>query len=357
MLSWIEMQNSSYDIAQKSQVIRGLYLGLLGREPDQTGLSHWLQVLLESKDLDYIIHCFVNSDEYKSNVGCIVRDETALMAQAMSAMGEIAGFLDERPISIVDIGAQNLENEEHIYSNLVSSKLPNRIIGFEPLEERCQERIDKASNRNSLSLFPTFIGDGNQHIFYVNDPDATSSLLPLNQELIDQFVDLEGLRTIRTEIANTTTLDVAVEQEKYVDFLKLDVQGAELMILQHALQTLSKTLVVHSEVSFFEIYKGQPLFSEIEHYMRSQGFYLVDLHPQCHYPLSGNPFNKSRDWLGWADAVFFKHLDKGARWQDRIVQSLIALIVYKKLSLASWLVRDLRNTPADQYCRCLYDEL
>jgi len=351
------MQNSSYDIVQKSQIIRGLYLGLLGREPDQNGLSHWLKVLLESQDLDYIVNCFVNSDEYKSNIGCIVRDETTLIAQAMSVMGEISGFLDERSILIVDIGAQNLENEEHIYSSLASSKLPNRIIGFEPLEERCQERMQKASNKNSLSLFPTFIGDGNQHIFYVNDPDATSSLFPLNQEIINQFVDLEGLRTIRTEIANTTSLDVAIKQEEYVDFLKLDIQGAELMVLQHALTTLTKTLVVHSEVSFFEIYKGQPLFSEVEQYMRSQGFYLIDLHPQCHYPLSGNPFSKSRDWLGWADAVFFKHLDKSARWQDKLIQSLIALIIYKKLSLASWLVSDLVNTPADQYRRCLYGEL
>jgi FkbM family methyltransferase len=351
------MQNPNYDIAQKSQIIRGLYLGLLGREPDSHGLSHWLKVLLESKDLDYIIDCFVNSDEYKSNSSRIVMDEDTVISQAINVAEETVYFLDERPILIVDIGAQNLENEEHIYSDLASSKLPNRIIGFEPLEARCQERLNKSSNKNSLSLFPLFIGDGSQHTFYVNDPDTTSSLFPLNQELISQFVDLDGLKTIRTEMASTTKLDVAIDQEEHVDFLKLDIQGAELMVLQHSLKTLSKTLVVHSEVSFFEIYKGQPLFSEIEQYMRSQGFYLVDLHPQCHYPLSGNPFNRSRDWLGWADAVFFKHLDKSARWQDRMVQSLIALIVYKKLSLASWLAHDLVNTPADQYRRCLYSNL
>lgn len=111
--------------------------------------------------------------------------------------------------------------------------------------------------------------------------------------------------------------------------------------------------MVHCEVSFFEIYKGQPLFSEVEQYMREEGFELIDLRSLCRYPLLDNPFDSSQDWLGWSDAVFFRRLNGASDWRDRMVQSIIALMIYDKPSLAAWLVSDLNGTPAELYSKVM----
>lgn len=59
------MENSNNDLIQKTEIIRGLYLGLLGREPDSPGLSHWVKVWTDGSDLNYIVDCLTNSDEYR----------------------------------------------------------------------------------------------------------------------------------------------------------------------------------------------------------------------------------------------------------------------------------------------------
>lgn len=56
-------------------------------------------------------------------------------------------------------------------------------------------------------------------------------------------------------------------------FLKIDVQGMELECFQGSKNLLENMLVgIRTEVSFFKVYKGQPLLSEIEQYLRPFGF-------------------------------------------------------------------------------------
>lgn len=346
------MTNLNLDLIQKTEIIKGLYLGILGREADAAGLKHWLNIWENGGNTDFIINCLVNSEEYKCGKQSTMRNAVNAVNHALEAVKFLPPFLQERPLTIVDVGAQNLEYEEHIYSEIATHQLPHQIIGFEPLEDRLQERLNEPECEN-FTLLPAFIGDGQEHTFYINAPDATSSLLPFNEAVISKFIDLDTLETVNTEPAKTTTLDIALQDQKYVDFLKLDIQGAELAALRHAPIVLSKTLVVHCEVSFFEIYKDQALFSEVELYMRSMGFELIDVCSQCRYPLSNTSFTQSRDWLGWGDAVFLRRLEENAHWQDKLIQSLIALIVYKKPSLAAYLAHGLEDSPAQKYAQVL----
>src|SRR5438105_4406586 len=61
-----------------------------------------------------------------------------------------------------------------------------------------------------------------------------------------------------------------------VDFLKLDVQGAELMVLQGGPATVAAAAVVHCEVEFSPIYAGQPLYADIHRALADHGFALID---------------------------------------------------------------------------------
>ncbi|MBW9118298.1 FkbM family methyltransferase [Rhizobium cauense] len=327
-------------IDEMRAIIRGLYLGLLAREPDAGGLANWIAIWQGGANLGVIAEALILSEEYKSKRP----SATSQISGESAAIEALPGMLRSSPVVIVDVGAQILSSEDHVYAGLIDQKVPTRVIGFEPLEHRRVERLE--SEGPGLTLLPAFVGDGKEHVFHTNEPDSTSSLLPFNQVVTSRLLELAPLRTVATEPVMTSTLDEALKEEAYVDLLKLDIQGFELEALRHANEILRRTLVVHCEVSFVEIYKGQALFSEIEQYMRTKGFELVDFPTLCHYPIANTPYNESRDWLGWGDAVFFRRLEDNANWREALVQSLIAFVVYGKSSLASSLAQGLENTPA-----------
>jgi FkbM family methyltransferase len=319
-------------LAQSQTLVRGLYRGFLGREPDAAGLRHWAATHLTNGDGNAIIEAIINGDEYRQNT--IGDSAHARLKKALAAhAGPLA---DARPLTIVDVGAQELEDEGHIYAPLCIAALAHQIIGFEPLEDKLEASLAKQTD-GKLTLYPTFIGDGGWHVFNINHPDATSSLLPLNTGLIKDLRDLSHLHTVKTEAVSTSTLDAALRDVAHVDFLKLDIQGFELPALQHAKAVLARTNVVHCEVSFAQIYQGQALFSEVETLLRAQGFYFLDFSATCHYPYHCASGSNARDRLGWGDAVFFKAPELVAAPADLLAQCLIALFIYGKYSLAEFL--------------------
>ena len=75
----------------------------------------------------------------------------------------------------------------------------------------------------------------------------------------------------RRETIATTRLD-DLGNLKQIDLFKIDVQGAELMILQNGRTKLSECSVVQVEVPFVPLYKDQPTFGDIDAELRAQGF-------------------------------------------------------------------------------------
>jgi hypothetical protein len=92
--------------------------------------------------------------------------------------------------------------------------------------------------------------------------------------------------------------------------LKIDVQGAEILVLRGAVQRLKSALVVHTEVEFVPLYKDQPLFADVDAHLRSQGFLLHkmgDFGGRAFKPLVWNNDVNAimSQWL-WADAVYVR---------------------------------------------------
>ncbi|CAK9031172.1 DNA polymerase delta catalytic subunit [Durusdinium trenchii] len=97
---------------------------------------------------------------------------------------------------------------------------------------------------------------------------------------------------------------------KGVDYLKIDVQGFELAVLKGAQKALEETLVLHTEVEFVEMYERQPLFAEVDQFLRQNGFVFhrfSSLHGRPLKPLhfAANPLQPISQQL-WADAVYVK---------------------------------------------------
>jgi hypothetical protein len=62
-----------------------------------------------------------------------------------------------------------------------------------------------------------------------------------------------------------------------LDLLKVDVQGYETEVFAGGVDTLRRTRLLVTEVSFFEHYKGQPQFGEVYACLRELGFELRSL--------------------------------------------------------------------------------
>jgi FkbM family methyltransferase len=69
--------------------------------------------------------------------------------------------------------------------------------------------------------------------------------------------------------------------------LKVDVQGAELHVLDGARKVLENTEVVILEVSLFEFFVGGPQLHEVVQYMKERGFVAYDIFGGYARPLDG----------------------------------------------------------------------
>ncbi|WP_192244063.1 FkbM family methyltransferase [Mesorhizobium silamurunense] len=310
------------------EFITALYRCCLGREPDPEGLASWSAQIAQHGDPTAVLAGIMASDEFRirttTNSGIEARCG-AIANDARRALG--------RPLRIVDVGAQLLGPGSNPYDPLASYP-PLDIIGFDPLEERLAERAE-AEGQESITLLPYAIGDGESHTLYINNDDATSSLYPLNSTFNASFNHLCELHTVGTQTVETKRLD-DVLPPGVVDFLKLDVQGAELMVLKSARQTLERTAVVHCEAEFAPIYAGQPLYPEVQQFLNKCGFELIDLLVSARYRYLTENNGTAQDRLLWADAVFFRATDD----PDTLhAQSLIAAAVYGKPTLAAHLLR------------------
>ncbi len=164
---------------------------------------------------------------------------------------ELRNLYEPLSVCVVDVGAQNLASEDHIYGPLVSMRAA-RVIGFEPLRDEAQIRTADDPN---ITMLNHFVGEGGEGTFHVGKFNPTSSLLEPNRAFLSQFVALsEMCEVVSEQPVKTTRLDDVLEVGD-CDFLKIDVQGGELGVLRGATQLLEGTVVVHSEVEFAPIYK------------------------------------------------------------------------------------------------------
>lgn len=95
------------------------------------------------------------------------------------------------------------------------------------------------------------------------------SLLAEHRHMVDEFAPLAPFS------ANVVTID---SLERTPDFLKLDIEGNELDALHGAEIALSDSLLgIRSEVQFNEVWNNAPFFSDIDSYLRSKGFQLLNI--------------------------------------------------------------------------------
>ncbi|MGH9086443.1 MAG: FkbM family methyltransferase [Acidimicrobiales bacterium] len=187
------------------------------------------------------------------------------------------------PITVIDVGARWGIAER--WAQLAPDV---RILGFDPDEEEC-ERLNAAAvaaGDRTVTYVPVALGASRgTAILHTTREPACSSLYPPIGALTEAVPELAGAIATGAIEVPIVTLDewCAEHHVEIVDVLKLDTQGSELGVLQGAERTLASVQLLEIEVEFNPIYEGQPLFGDVDRFLRDRGFLLWRLDNLVHY--------------------------------------------------------------------------
>ena len=179
---------------------------------------------------------------------------------------------------VLDVGANTGQYAKHLREFGYTGK----IVSFEPLSN-AHSKLIAASKKDPLwEVAPrTAIGnrDGNIKINIAKNSFSSSALPILNSHLnaapesayIDsEIVDLHKLDSIAPRY---------IEGHAKSIYLKVDVQGFELQVLEGVAGLLQKIKGVQLELSLVPLYEGEPLFREMLDKLGQLGYDLYAVVP------------------------------------------------------------------------------
>ena len=247
-------------------------------------------------------------------------------------------------IDILDIGAMAEGHDR--YHDLVVAGLA-RVTGFEPQTE---ERDKLALRGEAYRYLPNFLGAGGPATFRQARYPGCSSLLEPNAALIDLFSTIGcahpggNFHVVATHAVETTRLD-DLRPGVRADYIKIDIQGGELDVLANATALLADTVVLETEVEFVALYRDQPLFGDIQVFLRGQGMVLhkfIDMGGRPFRPFEPeNPFLPMSQVL-FADAIFVKDFTRLELYSDDGLLKAAAVLdtVYGSYDLTALLLAE-----------------
>jgi len=192
---------------------------------------------------------------------------------------------DNSSITIFEIGA--CEGEDSIkYARLFKR---SKIYAFEPLPQNIkiiEGNISKYNVRNVTVVNKALSSNNGTAEFYVSAgrpegvPESdwdygnkSSSLLPPDKHKeLAPFIEFKKTVTVETITLKSFCADNNIG---VIDYIHMDVQGAELMVLKGADDFINSIKVIWLEVSKIHVYKDQPLVDDINKFMTDNNFVLA----------------------------------------------------------------------------------
>lgn len=233
----------------------------------------------------------------------------------------------QRITEVVDVGANPIDGEPP-YASMLSAGLC-RVTGFEPQEQALLE-LQQKQGTNERYL-PYAVGDGGAHTLNICVASGMTSLFEPDPTTLDLFDVLRPLGEITSRVPLKTRRLDDIPEVRYLDFLKIDIQGGELAVFKGGAAKLSQAVTVQTEVSFVTLYKNQPSLGDIDLEMRRQGFIphcfaTVKRWPIAPCVIDNNP-RKPVNQLLEADAVYVRDFSRPELMSDEQLKHL-ALIVH-----------------------------
>jgi FkbM family methyltransferase len=249
-----------------------------------------------------------------------------------------------RPTSVLDIGA-NLVDGDPPYQRMLDEGLCT-VTGFEP-QQRALAELEQRKGPMERYL-PYVVGDGQTHRLKVTRAEGMTSLLTPDDNQLRLFTGFPEWGSVVEEIdVQTHRLD-DLDIDDF-DLLKIDIQGAELMVFQHGRERLRNAVAVQTEVSFVPLYRDQPTFGDVDRELRSQGFVPHSMPALKRWAIAptmfGGDFRIPGNQLLEADFVYVRDLAYPESMSSEQLSHLamIAFHIYGSVDLAVFCVIELQR--------------
>jgi FkbM family methyltransferase len=240
------------------------------------------------------------------------------------------------------------------------------IYQIEPRSSACEELVQINNLGKHPDLYRVLCaavagGNGLRTLYVSQVETGTSLFYPDIAAAPDAgaYVSLEYFFPITEQTIHTQTLDTLLDNsdERQVDLIKLDIQGAELEALQGlGRRRLDDLLAVEVEVGLSNIYKEAGDFHRIQEFMKDGQFELFDVRvARSRLPAGGSdsyyqtrifsvysnsPTVSARAWE--FDAVYFRKRSKvlETRDPDKIRRMLACYLTYNFFAEAYSMVEE-----------------
>tara|TARA_B100001564_G_C20614439_1_gene659173 strand:- start:813 stop:1439 length:627 start_codon:yes stop_codon:yes gene_type:complete len=175
--------------------------------------------------------------------------------------------------TVLHVGAHKAEEHDDYFDS--GADKVHWVEGNEELALSISRKLDL--NKNQISLAIVSSEDNQPTKFRVTNNGASSSILKLKEHLVKH----PGIKEIRSEDRKTITIDTLMDESiigknEPIDMLNLDIQGAELLALRGAKQTLKRVKCILTEVNELELYEGCVLINELDQFLKEHGFKRVE---------------------------------------------------------------------------------
>ncbi len=217
-------------------------------------------------------------------------------------------FPDLPGIVALDVGASDLDGEPP-YSIWLDDPAFS-LVGFEPSRGEYEKLKTINRGRAKVSYLPYALGDGNRAELKICRAPGMTSLLEPDFAVLEKIHGFaEWSQVLERVSIDTRRLDDLAEIDS-ADYIKLDIQGSELRVLENGTRILDTTSCVHLEVNFVPFYREQPLFAELDQFLRSRGYLFhrfTSIISRAFPPLMVNrDIYRGISQQLWSDAIYFR---------------------------------------------------
>jgi FkbM family methyltransferase len=243
----------------------------------------------------------------------------------------------DRLTAVVDVGANPIGGDPP-YKPLLAAGLCS-VVGFEPQADALAALNARKSTFETY--LPYVVGDGTPATLHVCYGGTMTSLLRPDRKFAKYLKPFEEWCKVVNELpVETRRLDDIVEVAN-VDFLKIDVQGAELAVFKNGISKLKDAVAIQTEISFLPLYEKQPPFGEIDLELRRLGFVphcFADIKKWMIFPFAVQEDDPDATFnqLLEADIVYVRDFARGEQMQPEQLKHLaiIAHHCYGSFDLA-----------------------
>ncbi|MEK7507156.1 MAG: FkbM family methyltransferase [Patescibacteria group bacterium] len=185
-----------------------------------------------------------------------------------------SGIFQLSPLTVIEVGARGgFEKHWDLYGEQI------RLVGFEADIGEC-ERLNRQNQDRNRKYFPIGLSHRQgKRTLYIQRHVASSSFYKSREDFLQRFPAAQDLIPHAAIEISTTDLDSFVAKNNLrPDFMKLDIEGAELDVFRGGTKCLGDSIFgLSTEAVFYPWRENIPTFSELDILLRKLGFVLFDL--------------------------------------------------------------------------------